>query len=67
MPSDSTDKVIAAAVLRRDRAERQRALISATVDSELPIAATVTGVIFFLFGIADGIMHPAEAGWRVAI
>ena len=66
MPSDSTDKVIAAAVLRRDRAERQRALISATVDSELPIAATVTGVIFFLFGIADGIMHPAEAGWRVA-
>ena len=66
MPSDSTDKVIAAAVLRRDRADRKRALISATVDSELPIAATVTGVIFFLFGIADGLMNPHEATWRVA-
>lgn len=66
MPSDSTDKVLAAAVLRRDRAERRHALITATVDSELPIAATVTGTIFFLFGIADGIMHPSEAGWRVA-
>lgn len=66
MQRDSTDEFVTAAVLARDRRERHRALIAGTVASELPIAATVTAVIFFFFGVADSFLNPGEAGWRLA-
>ena len=66
MPRDSTDEFVTAAVLARDRRERLDALIVGTVASELPTAATVTAVIFFVFGVIDAWMNPAEAGWRLA-
>lgn len=53
-------------MLARDRRERLDALIVGTVASELPTAATVTAVIFFVFGVIDAWMNPAEAGWRLA-
>jgi diguanylate cyclase (GGDEF)-like protein len=63
---DSTDQFVTSAVLKRDRRERRNALIAGTVASELPVACLVTAAIFFLFGIVDAALHPAEAGWRLA-
>ncbi|MFZ9482823.1 MAG: GGDEF domain-containing protein [Ilumatobacteraceae bacterium] len=64
---DSTDQLLAAAVIKRDRAERRQLLVTGLADGELPIATAITSVVFIVFGIADGIAHPSEAVWRVAI
>lgn len=66
MQRDSTDEFVTAAVLARDRRDRLSALITGTVASELPIAAAVTAVIFMVFGVADALLNPHEAGWRLA-
>lgn len=66
MHRDSTDQFVTSAVLKRDRRDRRRALIAGTVATELPVACVVTAVIFFFFGIADAVLNPAEAGWRLA-
>lgn len=66
MYRDSTDQFVTAAVLKRDRRERRSALIAGTVATELPVACVVTAFIFFVFGITDAVLHPAEAGWRLA-
>lgn len=64
---DSTDQLLAAAVLKRDRAERRQLLVAGLADGELPIATAITSVVFIVFGITDGIAHPDEAVWRVAV
>jgi diguanylate cyclase len=63
--ADSTDQLLAAAVLQRDRAERRRDLIAGIADGELPVATAVGAVAFIGYGIVDGIAHPADAAWRV--
>jgi len=64
---DSTDQLLAAAVLKRDRAERRQLLVTGLADGELPVATAITSVVFVAFGIADGFSNPAEAAWRVPI
>lgn len=64
---DSTDQLLAAAVLKRDRAERRQLLVTGLADGELPVATAITSVVFVAFGVADGISNPHEAAWRVPI
>ena len=42
-------------------------LVVRTVAAEFSLAAALTAAIFLLFGIFDGLQHPAEAFWRVPI
>lgn len=42
-------------------------LLTRTIAAEIPLGAGVTAVIFLLFGVFDGLQHPDEAEWRVAI
>lgn len=64
---DSTDQLLAAAVLKRDRAERRQLLVAGLADGELPVATAITSVVFVAFGVADGLSNPHEAIWRVPI
>lgn len=64
---DSTDQLLAAAVLKRDRAERRKMLVDGLADGELPVATAITSAVFVVFGVADGLSNPSEAAWRVPI
>jgi len=64
---DSTDQLLATAVLKRDRAERRKMLVDGLADGELPVATAITSAVFVAFGVGDGLSNPSEAVWRVPI